>query len=104
MRARRLCPAAGVPPGVSPGVVMAIAALREIGRLSGQVQPETRPLAKDVRAIARLVQSGAISGHGARELDAGCHAGLPEHLPQVVVDGGGAQEQLRGDARVRASS
>jgi hypothetical protein len=27
---------------------------------------------------------------------AGCHANLPEHLPQVVIDGGGAEEQLRG--------
>ena len=44
--------------------------------------------------------SRAISGHGARELGAGCHADLPEHLPQVVVDGGGAEEQLRGDVPV----
>ena len=41
-----------------------------------------------------------IGGHGARELGAGCHAGLPVYLAQVVVDGGGAEEQLRGDVPV----
>ena len=44
--------------------------------------------------------SRTVGGHGARELGAGCHAGLPEDLPQVVVDRGGAQEQLRGDVPV----
>ena len=48
----------------------------------------------------RAVLGRAVSGHRARELGAGGHAGLPEHLPQVVVDGGGAQEQLRGDVTV----
>src|SRR5271165_3238309 len=47
--------------------------------------------------------SGAVSGHGVRELGAGCHASLPEHLPQVVVDGGRAEEQLRGDVPVAFS-
>jgi hypothetical protein len=48
----------------------------------------------------RAVLGKPISGHGAGELGAGGHAGLPEHLPQVVVDGGRAQEQLRGDVPV----
>ena len=48
----------------------------------------------------RAVLGQSISGHGAGELGAGGHAGLPEHLPQVVVDGGRAQEQLRGDVPV----
>src|SRR5271157_1554284 len=48
----------------------------------------------------RAVLGRAISGHRARELGAGGHAGLPEHLPQVIVDGGRAEEQLRGDVPV----
>jgi hypothetical protein len=48
----------------------------------------------------RAMLGRAISGYGAHELGAGGHAGLPEHLPQVVVDGGGAEEQLRGDVPV----
>src|SRR5271165_4038585 len=42
----------------------------------------------------------ATVGHDAGELGAGGHAGLPVHLAQVVVDGGGAQEQLPGDVPV----
>src|ERR1700760_1124867 len=40
------------------------------------------------------------SGDGVRELCAGCHADLPEHLVQVVLDGGGAEEQLGCDVPV----
>ena len=48
----------------------------------------------------RAVLGQSIGGHGAGELGAEGYAGLPEHLPQVVVDGGGAEEQLRGDVPV----
>ena len=44
--------------------------------------------------------SSAVGAHGAGKLGTGCHTGLPELLPQVVVDGGRAEEQLRGDVPV----
>jgi hypothetical protein len=41
-----------------------------------------------------------LCGKRAGELVAGADAELGENLPEVVGDGGGADEQLRGDLRV----
>ena len=53
-----------------------------------------------VIAAGHQIRAVLLTGYRAGELRAGRHAGLPEHLPQVIVDGGRAQEQLRGDVPV----
>ena len=45
-----------------------------------------------VIAAGHQIRAVLLTGHRAGELRAGRHAGLPEHLSQVVVDGGGAEE------------
>src|SRR5271165_7394442 len=87
-RARRVRRCAEVSPAASPGVVTAMAALRQIGSLVRSSSAGAGGVDQHMRAIARLVQGHlglrAIGGHGARELRAGCHVDLPEHFPQVV--------------------
>jgi len=45
-----------------------------------------------VIAAGHQIRAVLLTGHRTGELRAGRHAGLPEHLSQVVVDGGGAEE------------
>lgn len=56
-------------------------------------------LLRSARAIGGagdgFLGSREIGGYRACELGAGCHAGLPEHLPRVVVDGGGLRKGAR---------
>src|ERR1017187_706483 len=64
-RARRVCRAAEVSSAVSPGVVTAIAALRQIGSLVRSSSAGAGGVDQHMRAIARLVQGTVVHGRSA---------------------------------------